>query len=111
MAITRNLYIDQGSEFYDEFPLTDSSGAVLNLSAFTAQATMKKSYSATDAIDLGANIPAPIEGKVSVYLSATDTSELTSGRYVYDMVIVEAISGRKIRVVEGIVVVNPGVTL
>lgn len=111
MAITKNLYIDQGSEFYEEFPLTDANKVALNLSTFTALAYMKKSYNSVDFVDLGANIPNPSGGIVAVYLTDDITKDLAPGRYVYDLVIIETTTNKKVRVSEGIVVVNPGVTL
>lgn len=111
MAITRNLYIDQGSEFYEEFPITDEAKNIVNLSVFTAEANMKKSYSSTVSVNLNANIPEPSNGIVSVYLTSAQSSELAPGRYVYDLVITNSTTNGRIRAVEGICVVNPGVTL
>lgn len=111
MAITRNLYIDQGSEFYEEFPITDEAKNIVNLSVFTAEASMKKSYSSTVSVNLNANIPEPSNGIVSVYLTSAQSSELAPGRYVYDLVITNSTTNGRIRAVEGICVVNPGVTL
>lgn len=111
MAITRNLYIDQGSEFYEEFPITDEAKNIVNLSVFTAEASMKKSYSSTGSVNLNANIPKPSNGIVSVYLTSAQSSELAPGRYVYDLVITNSTTNGRIRAVEGICVVNPGVTL
>lgn len=111
MAITRNLYIDQGSEFYEEFPITDEAKNIVNLSVFMAEASMKKSYSSTVSVNLNANIPEPSNGIVSVYLTSAQSSELAPGRYVYDLVITNSTTNGRIRAVEGICVVNPGVTL
>lgn len=111
MAIARNLYIDQGSEFYKEFPVTDENKNVVNLSSFTASASMKKSYSSVDSIDLNANIPEPSNGIVSVYLTSDQSAELAAGRYVFDLVVTNTTTNGRIRAVEGICVVNPGVTL
>lgn len=111
MAITRNLYIDQGSEFYQEFPITDANKNVINLSAFTASASMKKSYASTDSINLNANIPEPANGIVSLYLTSDQSTELAAGRYVFDLVITNLTTEGRIRAVEGICVINPGVTL
>lgn len=111
MAISRNLYIDQGSEFYFEFPITDEAKNIVNLSAFTAEARMKKSYSSTESTNLNANIPEPANGIVSVYLTSDQSAELVAGRYVYDLVITNTTTSGRIRAVEGICVVNPGVTL
>jgi hypothetical protein len=49
-------------------------------------------------------------GQLTLELTDTQTSALEYGRYVYDCVIT-ASGGDKTRVVEGQVVVTPGVTL
>jgi hypothetical protein len=51
----------------------------------------------------------PTEGKVTLTLTDTQTTGLTSGRYVYDMNITSG-AGVTTRVVEGQAIITPGVT-
>ena len=50
----------------------------------------------------------PLDGEITISLTATQTSALNAGRYVYDIEIES--NAETIRVLEGIVVVNPEVT-
>jgi len=79
------------------------------LFGYTANAEMRKSpYSAT-ANTFTATITGNANGQVTITMSAANTSNLTAGRYMYD-VLVTSSSGNKTRAVEGIINVLPGVT-
>ncbi len=61
-----------------------------------------------DAIDFTTDVSSPLDGEVTVSLTAEETSAIKAGRYVYDIEITS--SEETLRVLEGIVVVNPEVT-
>ena len=111
MATVKNLVIDQGSTFTTTIVLSDALGTRLDLTGYTAYASMRKSYASLTAIDLDAAIaPDLLSGEIILFLHAIQTATLRPGRYVYDLDIVDDISGEVTRVVEGIVTVTPGVT-
>jgi hypothetical protein len=108
MATKANLVIDQGSTFSTDLSLQDENGDPLNLNGYTANSQIRKWYTSSNA---SATFTASINvdsGIITLSLSATETSNLVSGRYVYDVEIKDgdAVS----RVVEGIVTVTPQVT-
>jgi hypothetical protein len=108
MATKSNLVIDQGSTFSTDLSLTDENGDPLALSGYTANSQIRKWYtSSSPAATFSTSINTEI-GVITLSLTANQTSNLVSGRYVYD---VELNDGAEVsRIVEGIVTVTPQVT-
>jgi len=108
MAQVQNIYIDQGTTFSFAIEVSDQYGDAKDLSDYTAASQMRKSFYTNTEIDFTAAITSPLDGEVTISLTAEETSEIKAGRYVYD---IEVVSDEEtIRVLEGIVVVNPEVT-
>lgn len=112
MSTIVNLSVDQYSKFATIIQIIDNSGNVKDLSNCTAKAQMRKSYSSFANVEFTANIDNPDEGEIELSLSSAQTANIKYGRYVYDLVLISNVPGiDNERVVEGIVTVNPGVTL
>ena len=110
MASISNLYVDQGSDFSFTIDLTNSDGSVMDLTGYTGASEVKKSYSSSSAAATFNVIVAEATGQLTLELTDTQTAGLEYGRYVYDCVIT-ASGGDKTRIVEGQVIVTPGVTV
>lgn len=108
MAIKANLVIDQGSTFSATIDVTDSAGAVFNLTGYTVAAQMRKNYASSSAVNFTASQNG-LYGQITLSLLHTATATLEPGRYLYDVEITSS-GGAVIRVVEGIVTVTPGMT-
>lgn len=108
MATVQNIYIDQGTTFAMTVNVTDQNGDPKDLSEYTAAAQLRKSYYTSSKIDFTTDINLPTDGAVTISLTATQTSSLKAGRYVYDIEIEG--NDETLRILEGIVVVNPEVT-
>ena len=108
MAQVQNLYIDQGTTFLLSIIVSDQNGDPKDLTDYTAAAQMRKSYYTNTAIDFTADISLPEDGEVTISLTAEETSAIKAGRYVYDIEIESELE--TLRVLEGIVVINPEVT-
>ena len=108
MATKANLVIDQGTTFSADLSLTDDNGEPLNLEGYAANSQMRKWYTSINpSAVFNASVNAQL-GTITLSLEASNTSNLTAGRYVYD---VEINNGSVVsRVVEGIVTVTPQVT-
>lgn len=109
MAAVHNLYIDQGSDFTVQVGVYDDSNAAWDLTGYSADAKLKKSFSSSTSTSFIANVSGSISGTVVLTLLASTTATLEAGRYLYDVVVTSA-GGTKTRVIEGVVTVNPGVT-
>ena len=108
MATTKNLIIDHGSSFTEYIEYLDNSKNPISLSGYTIASEMRRSFPAANSIVFTSTIIDAANGNVQISLVASTTANLKSGRYLYDML---ATSGNTvIRIIEGIVTVNPGVT-
>jgi len=110
MASISNLYVDQGSDFSFTIDLTNSDGSVMDLTGYTGESEIKKSYSSSSAAATFNVIITEEVGRLTFELTDTQTAGLEYGRYLYDCVITSS-GGEKTRIVEGQVIVTPGVTV
>jgi hypothetical protein len=108
MATIQNLYIDQGTTFSLVITVSDQNGDVKDLTEYTVRGQLRKSYYTSTSVNFTATASTPLEGEITISLTATQSSALKAGRYVYDIEIES--DEETLRVLEGIVVVNPEVT-
>ena len=109
MAAVSNLGIDQGTTFSVTFTVNDDTGVARNLSTYTARSQMRRSYTTTANTAFTVSIDNPLDGEILLALSATQSSALRPGRYVYDVELVSNTTTVE-RIVEGIVTVFPEAT-
>lgn len=107
MATVQNITIDQGTTFSLTITLTNDDGTAKDLSSYTASAQMRKSYY-TSTYTAFTTAKVDLSGELTISLTATQTSAIKAGRYVYDIEIVS--SAETLRILEGIVTVTPEVT-
>ena len=103
------MLIEQNATFSTTVNVVDSAGAAVNLYGYSASTQMRKSYYATSATIITSTITGNANGEITLSMTAANTANLTPGRSVFDLLIT-APNGTKTRVIEGIVVVSPGVT-
>ena len=108
MAIKANLIIDQGTDYSTSINLTDDDGNVVNLSGYTANGQIRKTYSSSNAVTFGITLEST-SGVVILALTDAQTANMTAGRYVYDVFVTDTLNVTS-RIVEGIVTVTPRVT-
>jgi len=108
MATKANIIVDQGTTFSTDIYLTDDNGDPIDLSGYTGASKMRKHYTSSNAQSFSVSLNSTY-GYVTLSLTSSQTSDLTAGRYVYD---VEVTSSSNVvsRIVEGIVTVTPQVT-
>ncbi len=108
MATIQNLYIDQGTTYSLSITVSDQNGDVKDLTDYTVRGQLRKSYYSSTSTSFTASATSPTDGEIAISLTATQTSALKAGRYVYDIEIES--DEETLRVLEGIVVINPEVT-
>jgi len=105
----QNLLLEQGTTFLVSIVLDDIYGDNYNLTNFSANSQMRKSYySSNGMVTFSTSIDVPT-ATISLSLPANTTSNLIPGRYVYDTKITDN-SGNVVRVLEGIIDVSPSVS-
>lgn len=110
MALSLDLYIDQGSDFTTVMPpVTNPDGSVLNLTGYTPSCLIRLSYATVYAVAVNAAVTNAVGGIITLSLPNVETAGLNSTRWVYDVIITDG-GGIITKVFEGIVLVNPAVT-
>lgn len=109
MAAFQELLIEQGASFSSIVNVEDTAGAAINLYGYSAASQMRKSYYTTTNTSITATITSNAAGEITLSMTPANTSNLTPGRQVFDLLITSP-AGEKTRVIEGIIVISPGVT-
>ena len=109
MATISNLFVDAGSDYSNIITVSATNGQALNLTGYTVACQMRKSYGSTTVYSFAPSLYDAVNGKVRLQLSASTSSSIPAGRWLYDVEITSP-SGTKTRVVEGIVTITPEIT-
>jgi len=109
MAGYAEITVEQGANFSTTINVNDAAGAGQNLTSYSVAAQMRKSHYSTTAVDFTVSITEAANGEITMTMTSANTSNLTPGRYVYDLVMTSP-TNIKTRVVEGIATVLPSVT-
>lgn len=110
MAAFTELTVERGTSFSTIITVEDSNGDAINLTGYTANSQIRKSYYSTTANSFTATVTGTANGEITLSMTAANTSNLAAGRALYDLLITSPI-GEKTRVVEGIVTITPNVTI
>lgn len=105
-----NLTLDKGTDFEAIFNLTNSDSSILTLNNFTAISKIRKHPTAELYKSFQTTITAAT-GEIKISMASTITSQLTSGRNYYDVIIRETTSGKYTKVFEGTIIVNDTVSI
>lgn len=109
MAVRANITIDQGTNFSANVNVADTSGNALNLSTYTIASQIRKHYSSSNSVSFSTSTPNAENGIILLSINANTTSNMSAGRYVYDVELTSN-TGVVTRLVEGYVTINPQVT-
>lgn len=110
MAMTAYLDIDQGSDFTAAIDLENDDGTPMNLSGASIYSQFRKSYNSSTAYSFTCEITDAVNGKFSLKLPGTTSSNIKPGRYLYDVEVLNTLTNAKNRVIEGIITINPEIT-
>ena len=101
------MVVDQGSTFQTSVTFNDENGNTINFSTYSGAAQMRKHFTSSNSVSFSVNMTS--NGVITLGLTANQTANLTSGRYVYDLEVTDS-SNLISRLIEGIVTVTPNVT-
>ena len=109
-AGTYNLVIDQGSDFALDLVIKQS-GSALNLTNYTGRAQLRTSVTASSAsATFTVTKTNDAGGALKLELSASTSSGLAAGQYVYDLEIFTSGDAIVKRILQGEVTITPEVT-
>lgn len=104
------LTIDQGSTFTASLELKNDDGTAINVSSYTFQSQIRKSYYSTNpTANLTITTADASNGVVTLSLNVAQTANIKAGRYLYDLKITTP-NNITSRVIEGIVTVTPQIS-
>jgi hypothetical protein len=109
VAAYTEILLEQGATFSTTVNVEDTAGSAVNLTNYIASSQMRKSYYSTSYNTITSTVTGNANGEITMTMTAANTANLIPGRYVFDLVIT-APTTIKTRVVEGVIVVTPGVT-
>lgn len=123
MATTKNLNIDQGSTFSVGLQYVNTSKSPIDISEYEVRASLASSYKTANVINFTSSIANALMGNVVLSLDSYITANLKNDRYIYDVELYKSnisydansntnvtVDIEVIRIYEGIITVNPGVT-
>lgn len=105
-----NLVLEQGTDFASTFTIYNENGSKLNLTGYTGMCLMKKSNYSSTSNQFTLTFPNRVGGQVSIGMGKTVSATIEGGRYLYDVVITSPLDSTR-RVVEGSILVTPGVSI
>jgi hypothetical protein len=103
------LTIEQGANFSTTINVRDGTNTIINLSGYSVSSQMRKSHYSTTANSFNTTITDATAGQITMAMNSANTSNITPGRYVYDVLITSG-ANVKTRIIEGIITVMPSVT-
>jgi hypothetical protein len=109
LAAFTEITIEQGATFSTTVNVEDAYYNPVNLTGYSASSQMRKSYYSSSATNITASVTGTSNGEITLSMTSANTSSLTPGRYVYDLIIDDG-ANTVTRVVEGIATVLPSVT-
>jgi hypothetical protein len=105
-----NYILDKGTDFEEEFNLTEDDGSPLNLVGYTAAAKIRKHPTSPKYVPFVITFIDREEGRIKISLNNSQTLQLSSGRNYYDLILIDG-SNKIKKVVEGNVIVNDTTTV
>jgi hypothetical protein len=108
-----NLTVYQGTTFQLK-PVWKIGGVPVNLTNYSADMQVRYATDTALIVELstsgsGATIDAA-DGRINLYISATDTAALPAGTYQYDLNLTNNTDGTVYKILQGVFIVNASVT-
>jgi len=109
-AGTYDIVIDQGSDFAIQIAISEG-GVATTIQTHSARAQLRPSpTSSTKTADFTCTITDASEGKIKMSLSNSTTASIASGKYYYDLELVNTQNSTVTRLLQGVARVTPEVT-
>lgn len=101
MAVyVNNLTINAGTDFTQTFDLYDNQGNPINLANYSALSKLRKHAGSSTSVSFTVSFVDRSKGKIKLFIPSWITSNLKSGKYVYDVLLTKP-TGSKSIIIEG----------
>ena len=104
-----NLSINKGTDFEASFNVNNPDETQFLFNNYSATAKIRKHPSATSYQSFQTSFPA--SGEIKISMASTVTSQLSSGRNYYDVIIIESTTNKVKKIFEGTIIVNDTVSV
>ena len=106
------LFLEKGASFNTTITLYDVNNNPYDLTGFTADSQIRKSYYSANAVATFSTTFSddPTDGNLTLSLTYQETTNVAPGRYVYDVYLTSQDETSRVRVLEGIINVTPSAT-
>ena len=113
MALSKwNQDINAGENWMADIILSFSTGVARDLTGHTLTSGIKRHYKSVGHKEtITVNVLDPAAGSIRLSLSNLQTTNLSHGKYLYDLELTEDATGIKERVIEGVITIRPEVTV
>jgi hypothetical protein len=110
MANTINITADQGSDYVFTIDVKDTNGAAKDITTYDVTGAFKKDYNTSQTHMFTTTKTNPVAGEITVQLLAETSSNVKSGRYVYDVTMESDSLDDTKRLQDGIITITPAIT-
>lgn len=110
---TYDICINQYASYKMPLQFTDQDNNAINISGWSISGSIKEKYKSTETVaSFGLETVNPTSGSINLYLTPAQTAILVKSQYVYDVIaeITGSSPPETVRLLEGNVTVDPGVT-
>ena len=107
MASIVNLFVDQGSDYTLTLTVKDDNGNATDLTGYTVEAYFQKWTGSNKVHKFTPTVTDATNGKLQIKLLGSESDDIASGRYNYDVVINNSDNDITRRVIQGQVTLNP----
>jgi hypothetical protein len=106
------LFLEKNASFNTTITLYDVNNDPYNLTGYTVNSQIRKSYYSANAVVTFATTfsDTPADGNLTLSLTYQQTANIAPGRYVYDVYLTSSGNVSRTRVLEGIINVTPSAT-
>jgi hypothetical protein len=110
MPVNKDIFINQGTDYIDELLMVGTDGSVVDVNNYIFTSQIRTSYVTANATaNINVSATDVMNGVVTVWLDAANTSNIPAGRYVYDIVMYDT-ANVTTRIVQGIAIVTAQAT-
>ena len=110
MATKVNIFADQGSDYTLDITVKETNGTITDLTSYTVNANFRKSHSTSQTHNFTTQVIDGSAGTMQLKLPAEASSNVSYGKYVYDMVIDSTSLDTTRRIQEGILTIRPNIS-
>lgn len=110
MALTYNLFVEQGSDFEEEFEIRNEDGLYLNLDTFQLKAQARQSPTSKTKYGLTI-VKTPVFGRFLLRVPASVSNTMKWPRFVYDIEVFSPEQNKTLRLVEGQLFLSRGTSV